>query len=115
LKTSRSLAGNGSQLNEVAFSTTKFNLKHKIMNTEKILLEAQSQPSCLGAVMRSIFPKKSNWIDIYMFENSGKYKLIQMRYRLDNNKKEFRTASIGFVNDYTVKLKIYENVLLERS
>lgn len=85
------------------------------MNTDKSLLEAQSQPSFLGAVMRSIFPKKSKWIDIYMFEDSGKYKLIQMRYRLDNNKKEFRTASIGFVNDYTVKLKIYENVLLERS
>ena len=85
------------------------------MNTEKSLLEAHNQPSFLGAVMRSIFPKKSSWIDIYMFENSGKYKLIQMRYRLDNNKKEFRTASIGFVNDYTVKLKIYENILLGRS
>ena len=45
------------------------------MNTDKSLLEAQSQPSFLGAVMRSIFPKKSNWIDIYMFEDSGKYKL----------------------------------------
>lgn len=85
------------------------------MNTDKSLLESQNQPSFLDAVMRSIFPKKSNWIDIYMFESSGYYKLIQMRYRLDNNKKEFRTASIGFVNDYTVKLKIYENVLLERS
>ncbi len=85
------------------------------MNTDKSLLKAQNQPSFLGAVMRSILPQKSKWIDIYMFEDSGKYKLIQMRYRLDNNKKEFRTASIGFVNDYTVKLKIYENVLLERS
>ena len=85
------------------------------MNTDKSSLEAQNQPSFFFFFMRSIFPKKSNWIDIYMFEDSGKYKLIQMRYRLDNNKKEFRTASIGFVNDYTVKLKIYENVLLERS
>ena len=86
---------------------------YKAMNKEL------NQPSCLGAVMRSIlnylFPKKSNWIDIYMFEDSGKYKLIQMRYRIDNNKKEFRTASIGFVNDYTVRLKIYENVLMKRS
>jgi hypothetical protein len=65
-------------------------------------------------MIKIIFPKKSKWIDIYMFQNSGKYKLIQMRYRLDNNKKEFRIASIGFVNDYTVMLKIYENVLLER-
>lgn len=85
------------------------------MSKEKDLLKAQKQPSCLGGVVRSIFPKKSKWIDIYMFEVSGKYKLIQMRYRLDNNKKEFRITSIGFVNDYTVKLKIYENVLLERS
>ena len=85
------------------------------MSTEKTSLKAESQPSFLGAVMRSIFPQKSKWIDIYMFEDSGKYKLIQMRYRLDNNKKEFRAASIGFVNDCTVKLKIYENVLLERS
>ena len=85
------------------------------MNRDKSLLEAQTQPSFLGAVMRSIFPEKSKWIDIYVFEDSGRYKLIQMRYRLDNNKKEFRTASIGFVNDYTVKQKIYENILLERS
>jgi hypothetical protein len=84
------------------------------MNTEKTLLENESQSSFLGAVMQSIFPKKSKWTDIYIFEDSGRYKLIQMRYRLDNNKKEFRIASIGFVNDYTVKLKIYENVLLER-
>jgi len=68
----------------------------------------------IDTVLKTLFPKKSKWIDIYMFEVSGKYKLIQMRYRLDNNKKEFRTASIGFINDYTVKLKIYENVLLER-
>ena len=58
-----------------------------------------------------LFPKKSKWIDIYMYENQGIYKLIQMRYRLDNNKKEFRIATIGFVNDYTVKPKICENVL----
>lgn len=72
---------------------------------------AEVKKFCLADVMRSIFPKKSNWIDIYMFEDRGKYKLIQMRYRIDNNKKQFRTASIGFVNDYSVKLKIYENVL----
>lgn len=72
-------------------------------------------PNYLRKILQTIFPKKSKWIDIYMFEDSGRYKLIQMRYRLDNNKKKFRTASIGFVNDYTVKFKIYENVLLERN
>jgi hypothetical protein len=30
------------------------------MNTYKSSLEEQNQPSFLGAVMRSIFPKKSN-------------------------------------------------------
>jgi hypothetical protein len=58
-----------------------------------------------------IFTEKSQWYDIYMFESSGYYKLIQMRYVLKNNKKEFRTTSIGFVNDYTVKPMIYEKVL----
>lgn len=85
------------------------------MITDKSLLEERKQSSFLDAVMRRIFPKKSKWIDIYMFERSGEYNLIQMRYRLDNNKKEFRIASIGFVNDYAVKLKIYENILRERS
>lgn len=46
-----------------------------------------------------------------MFDSSGHYKLIQVRHRLDNNKKQFRTASIGFVNDYTVKQRIYEAVI----
>ena len=62
-------------------------------------------------ILNYLFPKKSKWIDIYMFDRSGHYKLIQMRVRLDNNKKEFRIADIGFVNDFTVKLKIYESVL----
>lgn len=58
-----------------------------------------------------LFPEKSKWTDVYMFDSSGHYKLIQMRHRLDNNAKEFRTASIGFVNDYTVKETIYKSVL----
>ena len=85
------------------------------MNTEKT---NEKQSSYLIIVIRSIFnyifPKKSKWIDINMFDDKGKYKLIQMRYRLDNNKKEFRIIPVGFVNDHTVKLKIYENILLER-
>lgn len=50
-----------------------------------------------------------------MFDQDGHYKLIQMRYRLDNNKKEFRTTSIGFVNDHTVKHIIFEKSLSEQS
>ena len=62
-------------------------------------------------ILNYLFPKKTKWIDIQVYDSSGYYKLIQMRYRLDNNKKEFRTVNIGFVNDYTVKLKIYEAIL----
>lgn len=62
-------------------------------------------------ILNLFFPKKTKWIDIHVYDSSGYYKLIQMRYRLDNNKKEFRTVNIGFVNDYTVKLKIYNAVL----
>ena len=76
---------------------------------------ALSQTAVVRSILNFFFPEKSKWIDIYMFENEGRYKLIQMRYRLDNNKKEFRIASVGFVNDYTVRSKIYENILLERS
>ena len=39
------------QLNEVAYFTSKLNLKNKIMNTEKTLIENESQPSCLGVVI----------------------------------------------------------------
>ena len=40
--------------------------------------------------MKKIFkrPKKSKWIDVGMYDKTGYYKLIQMRYRIDNNKKE---------------------------
>ena len=71
-------------------------------------------PVVMQRILNYFFPKKSKWIDIYLYDDSGHYKLIQMRYRLDNNKKQFRTALIGFVNDYTVKQQIYDNVLLER-
>lgn len=62
-------------------------------------------------ILNYFFPKKTKWIDIYMYDRNGHYKLIQMRYTLDNNKKEFRTVDVGFVNDFTVKLKIYDAVL----
>lgn len=62
-------------------------------------------------ILNYFFPKKTKWIDIYMYDRNGHYKLIQMRIRLDNNKKEFRIANIGFINDSSVKEKIYESVL----
>jgi hypothetical protein len=41
------------QLNEVAYSTTEINQKHRIMSKDKTSLETQKQPSCLGAVSGS--------------------------------------------------------------
>jgi len=58
-----------------------------------------------------LFPEKSKWFDVGMFEESGRYKLIQMRFVLKNNKKSFRVVSIGFVNDYTVRSSIYQKIL----
>lgn len=57
--------------------------------------------------------KKSKWIDVGVIEESGVYTLMQMRYTLDTNKKEFRKANIGFINQWgiTETKKICENVL----
>lgn len=62
-------------------------------------------------IINYLFPKFSEWFDIGCYENSGKYKLLQMRYNLETNKKQFRSASMGFINDYTVKLSLYEKAL----
>lgn len=65
----------------------------------------------MKTIINYLFPKKSQWFDIGTFESSGEYKLIQMRYNLDNNKKSFRVVSMGFVNDHAQRAKIYEKVL----
>lgn len=46
-----------------------------------------------------------------MFEDTGRYKLVQLRYRLDNNRKEFRVACMGFVNDHKQRQALYDNTL----
>lgn len=58
-----------------------------------------------------LFPKKTKWIDVGLFDLNGHYKLIQMRKRIDNNKKKFRIVKIGFVNDYVRREVIFENIL----
>ena len=60
-------------------------------------------------------PEKSKWIDMGMYNRSGYYNLIQMRYRIDNNKKQFRTVSMGFVNDYLSKNELFKNVKYNNS
>jgi hypothetical protein len=62
-------------------------------------------------LLQLIFPKKSAWQDLGLYEINGNYYLLQMRFRLDNNKKEFRKVHLAFVNDYTQKERIYNAVL----
>lgn len=63
--------------------------------------------------MINIFKKveKSKWIDVGMYDKGGHYKLVQMRYRLDNNKKQFRTVSLGFINSWEYKNDLFKNIL----
>ena len=61
-------------------------------------------------IKNTLFPKKSKWIDVGMYDRTGHYKLIQMRYRLDNNKKQFRTVSLGFVNDFQIRSNLFKNI-----
>ena len=57
------------------------------------------------------FKEKSMWIDLGLFDDSGRYYLIQMRFCIKSNKKEFRKTCLGFVNDHTQKQEIYQNCL----
>lgn len=59
-------------------------------------------------IINWLFPKKSKWIDIGCYERMGTYYLIQGRRVISTNKKEFRIATIGFINDYTQKDVIYD-------
>lgn len=56
-----------------------------------------------------LFPKKSKWVDIGCFDRSGNYYLLQMRITIKNNKKHFRQAKMGFVNDWQNKEVIFKN------
>jgi len=62
--------------------------------------------------MKNIFKtEKSKWIDVGMYDKDGYYKLVQMRYRLKDNKKEFRTVSLGFVNTYEYSQQLFKNIM----
>lgn len=63
--------------------------------------------------MKNLFKKaeKSKWIDVGMYDDEGYYKLVQMRFRLDNNKKEFRTVSLGFINAFEYRSNLFTNIM----
>jgi hypothetical protein len=56
----------------VADYTSKLNLKNEFMNTDKTSLEAESQPSCLGAVSGSSLPLKIERIIVVVAQRWGK-------------------------------------------
>ena len=60
-----------------------------------------------------VFPAKTKWIDIGNCEVSGKYYLVQMRTTIRTNKKQFRKAGMGWINDYTNKPTLFKNSLLQ--
>ena len=65
----------------------------------------------MKTIFSYLFPKKSKWHDIGIYDKFGEYLLIQLRCGLDNNKKEFRTVSMGFVNDHVIKQDLFKAVL----
>lgn len=84
-------------------------------DTKTTLNEAEngnkSKPLLAVVFLDFLFPKYTNWIDIQLYDSGGHYKLIQMKIRLRDNKKIFRTNTLGFINDYTVKDSIRQRIL----
>lgn len=64
----------------------------------------------ISKIKKLITPNRSKWTDVGMYDKNGHYKLVQMRWRLDNNKKSFRTVTLGFVNDYENKPELFRKI-----
>lgn len=62
----------------------------------------------MNKIFEFLFPQKTKWIDLGLFNKSGRYTLVQMRITLKNNKKEYRRTSMGFINDYVEKENLYK-------
>ncbi len=71
----------------------------------------KSKPLLAVVFSDFFFPKYTKWIDIQLYDSGGHYKLVQMKIRIRDNKKIFRTNTLGFINDYTVKYSIRQRIL----
>ena len=58
-----------------------------------------------------IFNKYSKWIDIQVIEHAGNFYLIQMKIRVNDNKKIFRKKKIAFVNNQNYEGIVRANIL----
>ena len=52
----------------------------------------------MSNLLNTLFPKKSKWFDVGIKDSSGNYTLIQCRYTVKTNKKQFRMVKLGFIN-----------------
>jgi len=62
-------------------------------------------------ILDLFFPKKSNWQDVGIFDESGELWLVQMRFEIESKKKVFRRVWIGFIPDSSQQREIIKNVL----
>lgn len=76
-----------------------------------MIMKKQKNKTNLLHMFLAIFKrsKYSMWIDVGCFDVSGKYYLMQMQFNLSTNKKRFRRAKMGFINDNTSKSELYTN------
>jgi len=63
----------------------------------------------MNKLIKKILGEYSQWIDVGGFDLDGYYYILQMKYNLKTNKKKFRRARMGFINDYQAKQNIYKN------
>ena len=71
----------------------------------------KSKPLLAVVFLDFFFPKYTKWIDVQLYDSGGHYKLVQMKIRIRDNKKIFKTITLGFINDYTVKDSIRQRIL----
>lgn len=87
--------------------------KVRLWVTEKTIITLHTYT--MKKVINYLFPEKTKWVDIGTCDVSGVYYVVQMRATIKTNRKQFRMARIGFVNDHAAKSNLYTNSLLQIS
>ena len=88
-------------------------LINKNQNKMKELIKEEKKKHFLYTLLATFKKRKySDWADVGCYDRGGHYYLLQMSYRLDDNRKRFRQAKIGgFINDYVNRPEIFKNTL----
>jgi len=61
-------------------------------------------------IIHNLMSNYSQWNDVGIKENQGWYSLVQVKYRLSDNKKVFRTTKIGFISQSISKESIFSTL-----